>query len=101
MPNYFCFLGPNGAAAQGSTVPFLESEVRYVIKAVQKIQREFIKSMVPKYDSLELCCSVSTDRIDRPDMITAFRQQVDQYFAPTVFSATVRTQPTVHILKSM
>lgn len=48
MPNYFCFLGPNGGAAQGSNVPFLESAVRYVIKAIEEIQREFIKSMVPK-----------------------------------------------------
>ncbi|KKA24407.1 Cyclohexanone monooxygenase [Rasamsonia emersonii CBS 393.64] len=71
MPNYFCFLGPNGGAAQGSNVPFLESAVRYVIKAIEKIQREFIKSMVPK-----------------PHLVTAFRQYIDQYFAPTVFGAT-------------
>ncbi|KAL2012370.1 hypothetical protein VTN00DRAFT_5088 [Thermoascus crustaceus] len=71
MPNFFRFLGPNGGAAQGSTVPFLESAVRYVGKAIQKIQREFIKSMVVK-----------------PEMVKAFRQYTDRYFIPTVFSGT-------------
>ena len=48
MPNYFCFLGPNGGPGLGSAMPFLENEGKYMIKAIQKIQREFIKSMVPK-----------------------------------------------------
>lgn len=48
MPNFFRFLGPNGGAAQGSNVPFLESVVCYVCKTIKKIQREFIRSMVVK-----------------------------------------------------
>jgi hypothetical protein len=49
MPNYYCFLGPNGGAAQGSNLIFLENEARYIAKVIQKIQREYIKSMTPKY----------------------------------------------------
>lgn len=48
MPNYFLFLGPNGGPGLGSAVPFLENEAKYMIKAIQKIQREWIKSMVAK-----------------------------------------------------
>ncbi len=48
MPNYFMFLGPNGGPGLGSAVPFLENEGKYMIKVIQKIQREYIKSMIPK-----------------------------------------------------
>lgn len=48
MPNFFTFLGPNGGPGIGSTVPFLEAECRYMIKCVQKLQREWLKSMTPK-----------------------------------------------------
>lgn len=48
MPNYFIFLGPNGGPGIGSTVPFLENGARYMIKCVQKLQREWISSMTPK-----------------------------------------------------
>lgn len=48
MPNYYVCLGPNGGPGIGSTVPFLESEISYIIKCVQKIQREWLKSMTPK-----------------------------------------------------
>lgn len=47
MPNYYVFLGPNGGPGLGSTVPFLELQARYMIQIIQKIQREYIKSMVP------------------------------------------------------
>lgn len=48
MPNYYCFLGPNGGPGLGSALPFLENEGKYMIKVIQKIQREWIKSMVVK-----------------------------------------------------
>jgi hypothetical protein len=48
MPNYYCFLGPNGGPGLVSAVHFLENEVRHIIKVIQNIQREWIKSMVPK-----------------------------------------------------
>lgn len=49
MPNYFLFLGPNGGPGLGSAVPFLENEAKYMIKCIQKLQREWYKSMCPKY----------------------------------------------------
>lgn len=48
MPNYYCFLGPNGGPGLGSAVPFLENEAKYIVKVIQKQQREWIKSMLPK-----------------------------------------------------
>lgn len=48
MPNYFLFLGPNGGPGLGSAVPFLENEAKYMIKCIQKLQREWYKSMLPK-----------------------------------------------------
>lgn len=47
MPNYYIFLGPNGGPGLGSTIPFLELQARYIMQIIQKIQREYIKSMVP------------------------------------------------------
>jgi len=48
MPNFFLFLGPNGGPGNGSNAPFLENACSYMVKAIKKIQREHIKSMVPK-----------------------------------------------------
>ncbi|CRG92376.1 Putative sterigmatocystin biosynthesis monooxygenase stcW [Talaromyces islandicus] len=76
IPNYYCLLGPNGGAAQGSNVIFLENGVRYVIKIVQKIQREYIKSITPK-----------------TEMVKAFRKYADRFFQPTVFSDSCRMWP--------
>ncbi|KAJ3519792.1 hypothetical protein NM208_g13982 [Fusarium decemcellulare] len=70
MPNYYCFLGPNGGPGLGSAVPFLENEARYMIKVIQKIQGEWIKSMLPK-----------------TEMIKHFGKYADRYFKPTVFAA--------------
>ncbi|KAH6986625.1 cyclohexanone monooxygenase [Ilyonectria destructans] len=70
MPNYYCFLGPNGGPGLGSAVPFLENEAKYMIKVIQKIQQQWIKSMVPK-----------------PKLVKAFGQYADRYFKPTVFAA--------------
>jgi cation diffusion facilitator CzcD-associated flavoprotein CzcO len=46
MPNLFMYLGPNGGPGAGSTIHMLEWVADYIIQCVQKIQREFIKSMV-------------------------------------------------------
>lgn len=48
MPNYYLFLGPNGGPGVGSTVPFLENQAAYMINCIKKIQREWIKTMVPR-----------------------------------------------------
>lgn len=46
MPNFFLYQGPNGGPGAGSAVPFLEHQAEYMIKCVEKVQMEFIKSMV-------------------------------------------------------
>ncbi|KAH8772069.1 cyclohexanone monooxygenase [Hyaloscypha sp. PMI_1271] len=70
MPNYYCFLGPNGGPGLGSALPFLENEGKYMIKVIQKIQREWIKSMVVK-----------------DEVIQSFGEYADRYFKPTIFAA--------------
>ncbi|RVX74091.1 hypothetical protein B0A52_01923 [Exophiala mesophila] len=73
MPNYFIFLGPNGGPGIGSTVPFLENGARYMIKCVQKLQREWISSMTPKSDAVKL-----------------FGKHTDEFLEPTVFNSNCR-----------
>ncbi|OAL40506.1 hypothetical protein AYO20_00242 [Fonsecaea nubica] len=68
MPNFYVFLGPNGGPGLGSTVPFLELQCRYMTQVIQKIQREYIKSMMP------------TDRAMRD-----WADIVDSYFAKTIY----------------
>lgn len=48
MPNYFIYLGPNGGPGTGSTIILLEQVAEYICKAVGKLQREGLKSMVAK-----------------------------------------------------
>lgn len=48
MPNYFIYLGPNGGPGTGSTIIMLEQVADYICKSVSKLQREGLKSMVPK-----------------------------------------------------
>ena len=45
MPNYFMYLGPNGGPGTGSNVHYLENVCEYMIKCIQKLQQEYIKSM--------------------------------------------------------
>lgn len=45
MPNMFLFLGPNGGPGAGSFIAMLEFVSEYIIKCVQKIQRQHIGSM--------------------------------------------------------
>ncbi|KAK6369604.1 hypothetical protein LTS17_009510 [Exophiala oligosperma] len=73
MPNYYCFLGPNGGPGVGSAVPFLEFGARYMIKCVQKLQREWLKSMTPKRSAIK-----------------KFGEYTDKYLEPTVFNSSCR-----------
>ncbi|OAL30493.1 hypothetical protein AYO20_08712 [Fonsecaea nubica] len=74
MPNFFIFFGPNGGAGSGSAIPFLESVTLYLVKLVQKIQREYIKSMV-------VTEKATSD----------FVRHVDEYFSKTVFTETCKS----------
>ena len=67
FPNYFTVGGPNSATGGGSLLLILESVMGYVVKAVQKISRENIKSMEVKESALR-----------------SWQTHLDQYFPKTV-----------------
>ncbi|KPM40130.1 putative sterigmatocystin biosynthesis monooxygenase stcW [Neonectria ditissima] len=71
MPNFFIFLGPNGGPDVGSTVPFLENGAKYMILCIQKLQREWYKSMTAKRTAIK-----------------DFGRYTDEYLEPTVFNST-------------
>lgn len=48
FPNYFAFNGPNAPVGAGSLVPATEAQGDYILKAVNKLQKQNLKSMVPK-----------------------------------------------------
>jgi len=48
MPNMFIYFGPNGGPMTGSTILMLEWICDYATAAIQKLQREYIQSMVVK-----------------------------------------------------
>ncbi|KAI0761051.1 FAD/NAD-P-binding domain-containing protein [Trametes elegans] len=74
FPNLFMTFGPNAAIASGCLLPFLESQVEYVIKATAKLQRERLKSMEPKAEAT-----------------ADFDQYIEAYFPKTVFSTNCRS----------
>ncbi|TPX11474.1 uncharacterized protein E0L32_007893 [Thyridium curvatum] len=74
MPNFFVMLGPNGGPGVGSTVPFLESVAKYAIMCIQKLQREWYKSMTVK-----------------AAVIKDFGEYTDEYLEPTVFNSSCRS----------
>lgn len=74
FPNYFMMLGPNGAIGEGSLTMMIESTGDYILKAIRKLQKENIKSMVIK-----------------PERVRDFLQYCDQYFKGTVYSEECRS----------
>lgn len=48
LPNYFTILGPNCPIANGSLVPCIEWSVAYIIQAIQKMQRDQIRTLEVK-----------------------------------------------------
>ncbi|KAI0150164.1 putative monooxygenase [Xylariaceae sp. FL1272] len=48
FPNYFVIGGPNSATGGGSLLLILESVIGYIVKAVQKISRERLRTMEVK-----------------------------------------------------
>ncbi|KIX98316.1 uncharacterized protein Z520_05617 [Fonsecaea multimorphosa CBS 102226] len=74
MPNFFIYFGPNGGAGSGSAIFFLESVTLYLVKLVQKIQREYLKSMVVTEQAT-----------------SDFVRHVDEYFSKTVFTETCKS----------
>ncbi|KAK9426117.1 hypothetical protein SUNI508_12571 [Seiridium unicorne] len=74
MPNFFLYLGPNGAPGAGSTIHMIEFTSEFMIKCVQKLQREHLKSMTV------------SDRA-----LNAWQKQLDRYFAKTTFTYTCKS----------
>ncbi|KAK6073648.1 flavin-binding monooxygenase [Seiridium cupressi] len=68
MPNFFLYLGPNGAPLS-TMIAMIEFQCDYMIKCIQKLQREYLKSMVPK-------ASAKDD----------FVKYADKFFAKTVLT---------------
>lgn len=48
MPNLMMFLGPNGGPGTGGTILMIENLCQYMVKVIQKVQGEYIKSFVVK-----------------------------------------------------
>ncbi|KAL7003924.1 hypothetical protein EMMF5_006527 [Cystobasidiomycetes sp. EMM_F5] len=74
FPNYFTFNGPNAPVGAGSLVPATEAQGDYFVKAINKIQRQGIKSM-------EI----------RKDVAAQFIQHTDTFMPRTVWSTGCRT----------
>jgi len=53
MPNLFFMFGPNSSPFAGSIVHTFEATTKYIIKVVQKLQAEYLKSIVVKPKALE------------------------------------------------
>ncbi|KAG9665052.1 FAD/NAD(P)-binding domain-containing protein, partial [Aureobasidium melanogenum] len=69
MPNMFRFIGPNGASGTGGLIHLLECACEFMIRVVQKAQREYIMSMMPKME-----------------VIDTFTEHVDLYFTKTIYT---------------
>lgn len=69
MPNMFRFLGPNGAPGTGGLVHLVETACEYMIMAIQKLQREYIKSIVVKQERM-----------------TMLSKHIDSYFSKTIYT---------------
>jgi len=74
LPNYFIFYGPQAPAANGSFLAVLELTGDYFLKAIAKIQREDIKSMMPRQECVE-----------------EFTRHSDAFFPDTVFAEKCRS----------
>jgi len=74
MPNMFVMFGPNSAPASASIIHTFEGAAHYIIKAIKKIQREYIKSMVCK-----------------PQALQNWLRHVDWQHSTTVLTANCRT----------
>jgi cation diffusion facilitator CzcD-associated flavoprotein CzcO len=68
FPNHFMMLGPNGAIGEGSLTMMIESTGDYICKAIRKLQKDNLKSMVVKRAR-----------------VRDFLSYVDSYFRGTVY----------------
>ncbi|GJE94360.1 flavin-binding monooxygenase [Phanerochaete sordida] len=73
-PNWFQMVGPNTAMALGSLIPVVEAQADYVVKVIQKMQRQRIKAMTV-----------------RKEAVDDFQRYLDSYFPRTVFARKCRS----------
>ncbi len=52
FPNFFFATGPNSGVGSGSLLVVIEKHVEYAVKAVQKMQRERLKSIEVKEEAV-------------------------------------------------
>ncbi|KAJ5924897.1 hypothetical protein N7454_007536 [Penicillium verhagenii] len=69
MPNMFRFVGPNGAPGTGGFVHLIECACEYMVKVVQKVQREYIKSITVK-----------------PEAMAMLSKHIDKFFTKTIYT---------------
>lgn len=50
VPNYFTFCGPYGPLAHGSFFPIIERYTEYIVKVIDKMQDDCIRSLHPRRD---------------------------------------------------
>lgn len=74
MPNFFTLIGPSWPIGNGSVMGPLEAVGDYIIKFLQKMQREMISSFEV-----------------RQDITDAFNQHVQEYMKDTVWSDSCRS----------
>ncbi|KAJ5772708.1 hypothetical protein N7520_003237 [Penicillium odoratum] len=63
------FVGPNGAPGTGGLVHLIEYACEYMVKTIQKVQREYIKCIVVK-----------------PEAMTMLTRHIDKYFTKTIYT---------------
>lgn len=74
FPNYFSYLGPNSALGTGNLLILIEKLADYFTQCVAKMQRDNIKTMSPK-----------------PQSVKGFVEHCDKYFERTVFTMNCRS----------
>ena len=53
FPNYFTVIGPFGPYGHGSIIPAMEALTRHTALVIEKIQKQNIKSVQPKWEAVE------------------------------------------------
>ncbi|KAL6229532.1 hypothetical protein BDW75DRAFT_249591 [Aspergillus navahoensis] len=76
MPNMLVYFGPNGGPLTGSTMHMLEWSCEYMIKTIQKAQREYIKSIT----AAERAIRGFQDHCERFFDRTVFMQECPSWF---------------------
>jgi hypothetical protein len=67
FPNYFVVGGPNSATGGGSLLIIFESIIGYIVKAIEKLEREHLKSIEVKQE-----------------VLSSWERYLDAYFPRTV-----------------